>query len=379
MGQRLRAEQIYDAAIDDEAFEQLATSLAESIGARSGVLHWKDFDEETEEVSYSGYFSDDQMAAYEREFAGADLWSTAVNRPERLNRVWDCDRLLGPGEYEGGRIYNEWVRPMGDDTFHCLGGALHTERAIGEIGFHRGKGQGAFTEEDVHTVEESLVHLRRMVAVRSKLIAARRGSAIVSASLDVIGHAVLTLDPKGRLLHCNQAGETLLRRGDGLTLHRQHLRASQAGDHNALQSALDRALAPEGPQATGVLIRRRVGRPYELSILAAHAGGRRQIVAVVTDPDARNAGLQQRLRDLFELTLAEAEVAESLALGLSPDRIADLRDVSAATVHTQLKAIFSKMGCRRQSELVAMIGNLPRFQPDGEISSGSAEGLPNDA
>jgi DNA-binding CsgD family transcriptional regulator len=355
MACRLRAEDIYDAATDDAAFDQLATFLAEAVGARSGVVHWKDFREETEEVSYSGYFTDDQMAEYEREFAAADLWSTAVNLPDRLNRTWNCDLLVSPKEYENGRLYNEWIRPMGDDTFHCLGGALRTETAIGEIGFHRGRGQPAFGEEEVRTVEEALVHLRRMVAFRSKLGAERRRSLHASASLDILGHGVLTLDTGG-----------ILRRGDGLVLNGRRPVACHPADQNALQAALDRAIAPEAPEAGGVLVNRGEGRPYELSVLSASVDGHRQIIVVVTDPDSRNAGLKDRIRGLYGLTLAEAEVAELLALGWSPRRIADHRCVSTDTIHSQLKAIFSKLGCRRQSELVAMISSLPRLLPAEE-------------
>jgi DNA-binding CsgD family transcriptional regulator len=372
MPRALRTEEIYDAATDDAAFDDLACSLARAVDARSGVLHWKSFSEQTEEVSYSGYFTADQMAEYDRHFSDADLWSTAVTRSERLNHVWDCDRLVSPTEYENGRLYNEWIRPMGDDTFHCLGAALRTETAVGEIGFHRGRDQPAFDDEVVRIVEDGLGHMRRMVAIRSKLIAARRTSACASASLDVIGHAVLSLDPKGRLMHGNAAAEALLRRADGLMLQRRRLAARRPADQSALQAALDRALAPDGTEASGVLVHRAEGRPYELSVLSASVGGQRQIVVVVTDPETCNAGLRERIRGLYGLTAAEAEVAEHLALGLSPAQIADHRLVSAGTIHSQLKAIFLKLGCRRQSELVAMISSLPRLHP-------AAESAPDDS
>ena len=380
MARAIRAEEIYDAAADDAAFEQLAATFAAAVGARSGVIHWRDFREQTEEVSYSGYFSDDQMAEYERHFAGDDLWSDAVNRPERLDRVWDCGGIVAPQVYENGRIYNEWVRPMGDDTFHCLGGALRTETAAGEIGFHRGRRQPAFDEAAVRIVEDGLVHLRRMVAIRSKLIAARRLTAQASATLDVFGHGILTLDTAGRLIHCNLAGEAILRLGDGLAVHARRLVAREPCDQSALQEALDRALAPDRPEAGGVIVNRSLGRPYELSILSAVADGQRQIVVVVTDPSSGNAGLHDRIRGLYGLTPAEAEVAEMLARGWSPRRIAEHRRVSTDTIHSQLKAIFSKLGCRRQSELVAMISGLPQLlsDQDDEGRGGRSDGFATD-
>lgn len=357
-----RPEEIYDAATDDAAFEQLAATLAASIDARSAAFHWKDFREDSEEVSYSGYFSHEQMSVYERHFADADLWAAAVRQPDRVNRVWDCEQLVPSREYERARIYNEWVRPMGDDSFRAMGGALRTTTAIGEIGFHRGKGQPAFEPEAVRIVEDGLVHLRRMVAIRSKLDAAKRASASMSGSLDVIGHAVFTLDPSGRLIHCNLAGEEVLRRADGLIMLRRRLFAVHPADQTALQAAIGKAAAAREVEASSLLIQRGRGRPYELSLLSSVAGGRRQVVVVLTDPEGRDVTLPMRLRDLYGLTAAEGEVAVRLAEGASPATLADERAVTVGTIHSQLKVIFVKLGCRRQSELVAIVGNLPRLQ-----------------
>jgi DNA-binding CsgD family transcriptional regulator len=356
---------IYDAATDDEAFDQLAATFACAIEARSAVFHWKDLREETEEVSYSGYFSAGQMADYERHFADDDLWAAAVRRPERLNRIWNLDGLVAAGDYESGTLYNEWIRAMGDDSFHGMGGALRTETAFGEIGFHRGKGQGAFGEEARRVVEDSLPHLQRMLEIRCKLAAGRRRSASVSVALDLIGHGIFTLLPSGQLLHCNLAGEAVLRRGDGLALVNRRLQARRPADQAALQAALDRAIARDVCEASGVLVHRGNGRPYEISVLSAWADGGRQLILVLTDPEARNAGRADRLRDLYGLTAAEAEVTMGMADGLSPQRIALDRGVSTATVQSQIKTIFSKIGCGRQSELVSLVGNLPRIHdPD---------------
>jgi DNA-binding CsgD family transcriptional regulator len=361
MLQPFRPETIYDAATDDEAFEQLASTLAAAIGARSGVFHWKDFREATEEVSYSGYFSIESMVRYEQHFADADLWSAAVKRPERINQVWNLDALVPVGEYKSGRLYNEWIRPMGDDSFHAMGGAFRTDTAIGEIGFHRGKGQGAFDEEAVRIVKDGFSHLRRMLEIRSKLGGSRRLAQSASAALDFIGHGIITLQSTGQVLHCNLAAEAVLRRADGLTLHNGRLQARHPGDQAALHAALDRAAAPSSCHASAALIRRAEGRPYEVSIISAWVEGRRQLILVLADPDARNLGLLARLRDLYGLTPAEGEVAICVADGMTPPQIAAKRRVSIATVHSQFKTIFSKLGCGRQSEVAAMVSNLPRL------------------
>ena len=354
----VRVEEIYDAAVDDDAFGQLASRLAEAVGARSGVLHWRDPSDGAEDVSYSGYFSYTQMAAFERDFADCDLWSAAIRQQDRTNRAWNCDEFVAPAVYERSRIYNEWIRPMGDDTFHCLGASIRTPSGIGEIGFHRGKSQPAFDDDTVQAVNAILVHFQRMVVIRSKLRAAGR----TGATLDVTAHAVFTLGPQGRVLDHNAAADAMLRRDDGLMLRGDRLAARSTGDQNMLHAAIARATSAEGAEACALLVHRTEGPPYEVSVASVHkAGLGRHVVVLVTDRTARDASLESRVRNLYGLTQAEAEVAVRLTEGASVERLSTERGVAIGTVRTQIKSIAAKMGCSRQSELVANIGNLPRL------------------
>ena len=60
----------------------------------------------------------------------------------------------------------------------------------------------------------------------------------------------------------------------------------------------------------------------------------------------------------FGLTHAEAEIALSLAYGLTPREIASKRSVSIHTIRNQLKSAMSKTGSRRQTELVLAVERL---------------------
>jgi DNA-binding CsgD family transcriptional regulator len=202
-----------------------------------------------------------------------------------------------------------------------------------------------------------------MIGIRSKLLSAERARTAAVAAADVGMHAVLTLDPQRRLLHANSAGEALLSRGEGLMLRRQRLAAWLAQDQNALQAAVARAGSAEATEASALLVHRPEGAPYELSVASANTDGtRRHIIVVVTERGVRDASLHARIRTLYGLTPAEAEVAVRVAEGASLELISGERQARISTVRTQLKAITAKMGCSRQSQLVAMINSLPRFR-----------------
>ncbi|PKB20254.1 helix-turn-helix transcriptional regulator [Janthinobacterium sp. 64] len=61
------------------------------------------------------------------------------------------------------------------------------------------------------------------------------------------------------------------------------------------------------------------------------------------------------MQQLFDLTQAEALVAQALAQGTAIDRIAADTGVSINTVRTHLHHIYDKTGTARQGELIAKI------------------------
>lgn len=356
---RVRTEDIYDAVLDDEGFSRLPALLIESIGARSGVLHWRTADNDLGEISDTGYFSAEQMREYDRHFAADDLWSEAMQLPSVANRAWNCAHLIPQKIYEKSRIYNEWIRPMGDDTFYAVGAAVRADWGVGEIGFHRGKGQGPFGEEAIRTLSENLGHLHRMLNIRAQLA---KGSKIASSALNMLGQGIISLTEGGRILHLNASAEAMIGRGDGLCIVNGLLSARSIADQTALKAAIAKAAQPSGTEGSGLLVHRSGGQSYVLSIVSVNTGFTgRQILVLVTDPAARDESLPCRLRALFNLTASEAHLAMRLSEGANPGEVAQERGTSLGTIRSQLKSVSAKLGCSRQAEIVALVKNLPRL------------------
>lgn len=354
----IRTEEIYDAATDDAVFDQLAARLAAAVGARSAVLHWGQGPAQAAEISYSGYFSEEQMALYGQEFVHDDVWGAAMEG-RAVNRIWDCEAVVPDRTYERSRIFNEWIRPMGDDTFRCLGGVIRHNGTTGHIGLHRGRTQKSFDERERMAVQDCLDHIGRMFDIRRQLDRANHRGRSLQATLDLVGHAIFTLNASGRLISCNAPAEAMLRRQDALLLRQNHVRARDGQSDVALQAALRAAAAREGTQAGALFVQRERSLPYMLSVSAIWSGSERQIVLIATDPATRDASLASRLRALHGLTRAEADIVVALCDGKALEDVSHERGVALATVRTQMKAIYSKTDCRRQSELVARFARLP--------------------
>lgn len=357
-------EEIYDAATDDECLDRLALSLTHGLGARSGVVHWRSIQTGTGAISISGYFTDEQMADYDRHFADCDIWAQAFASGAVANRAWSAEQLVSSRTYERSRIYNEWIRGMGDDTFHCLGAGIRTNSLVADIGFHRARSQPMFDDATVGQLTSCLAHLERMMTIRSRIEAAEQAEASATGALNAIGYGLFTLRLDGRILHCNHAAETIVERADGLVVKAGRLAASGLADQKALLAAFERAVAPCQAEARALRIARRGGGHYELSIVSVQAGqAGRQLLVTVTDPDANDTSLAARLRTLYGLSVSEAEVAIRISEGATLAQLAEERRTAIGTIRNQTKAVAEKLGCGRQAEIVALVKSLPPLHP----------------
>ena len=74
------------------------------------------------------------------------------------------------------------------------------------------------------------------------------------------------------------------------------------------------------------------------------------------------------LRSLFDLSPAEARLAQRLACGDSVEEVAKVLHIKISTARTQLAAIFAKTDTRRQAKLVAILSRIAHL----ESASGAA-------
>ena len=359
MADQLRSEDIYDAMLDDDVFANLPGRMAEAYGARSCVLWWSN-GPAAEIMAHNGYYPDAEMQNYAQNYTAVDLWTIEGTRPQYVNRVMNCDELVSPTDYERSVFYNEWIRGMGDDTFHCLGIAVKTDWGYGFVGLHRGRTQGGFDDDHARAMKSDIVHLRRMLTMRGSIAGARQRAEDAEAVLDAVSDAFITVTRDGRIVHANAAAEAVLRRCDGLSMARGTLVARSHTADAALKRAVAAATASTQSSASAVPVPRSCGGQYNLTVSALRAGYAPGLVLIaLRDPDLVDPTLERRLAALYGLSKAEVEIATRLADGAPPSEIAELRGVSVETVRKQLKSVSDKLGCSRQREVVALVKSLP--------------------
>ncbi|MEP0772968.1 MAG: helix-turn-helix transcriptional regulator [Acidobacteriota bacterium] len=357
---------LYDAALNPELWPVTLASLAGRLAAPAALLRTGSGDRTTAGVL--------AIAGLE---PAAVLACGAVD-PTRDPLCEAAERHIGEPIRTGAEVSLELVAnsefgrlvlaPAG--LGQALGVALHAvEGAFASLWFFRPR-EAPFTDEDARTLATWLPHLLRAVQVQHRLSAAEHASAASSAALDRLALGAIMVDERAHPLMVNRLADRLLAAGDGLTVAGESLRASTPAAtgrlHAAIREVCREAAACGRTRSAGL----RLARPahavpldvivVSLSRSTAPGGGRHPAAIVfIADPERTHVTPERMLRDLYDLTPAEARLAMGLAHGRSLTAAAAHVGISRNTAHTQLSSIFAKTGTTTQTELVRLIHRGP--------------------
>jgi hypothetical protein len=310
----IRSAELYEALFDDEAFATLPERIAQAFGARSAIFGWQFDKVDAAFLAHSLHFSRESVAVYLRDFALVDEWSTAHIRHPIPNRALDLDQLAGPGTWQNGIVYNEWLRPMGDDTVHCIGIYVENSRGRGSLVMHRGKTQKPFEQATIDRLTANARDVRRMLSIRARLAAADRTHTLLHGFAEAAGPTLL-VDRDGTLRNGNQAGEELLRAGQLLQLANGRVRAAVPVAPR-LDRAIAAACARADPTAELVLLHPPGTRPVPMTAAPVTLRGR-ALAMLLLDQPARTPSVAPFLAERFGLTASEADIAQRVAEGQS--------------------------------------------------------------
>lgn len=235
---------------------------------------------------------------------------------------------------------------------------------LGQLHIHRRRDDGHYQPGERNRIAALLPHLRRAMQLRKRVDQVRLAEQVSAAALDNAALATFVVDAELTLLHANPQARSLLHHGDVLRLARGRL--VQLAPHNGaplaqlVRAAIEGAALHHRPPPHWLRIGRGAGRPPLTLTVAPLPPGRTaatpQPLALILlrDPEQVSAPVRA-LQQLFDLTPAEAGVAQALSAGAALDQVAQALLISPNTVKTHLHRIFDKTGTRRQGELIALI------------------------
>lgn len=350
------------AALGLESWNDAIFAVAGAVNARIGQIAALDrFGNEVVHV-LEGTTPDEAAGfAAERGFDPAiNPRTLALIRTRPLRSVRE-EQFATPDVIARSPIYQRLFRHM--DVPTSIGVRLDTGSDIAVAAtFQRPRSSGPTREEEARLLEALAPAMA--AAVLGGMVLGTTAQEATVAGAEALGGPALVLGGEGNVLSLSPAAEALLRRGAPFTWRRGRLGATDARSDAALRRAL--AQVQDAPEKGRVLLAFRTpGEPPVVADLCplppAGRGllsGARALLAIRRPHGADDAAAATALRDLFDLTPAEAAIALDLARGRSPRAIAQARGSRPETVRGQIKALFAKTGTHRQSELATTIAAL---------------------
>ena len=160
-----------------------------------------------------------------------------------------------------------------------------------------------------------------------------------------------------QIVSVNTAGSNYLSAGDGLYDDKGVLCAETAADTMSLRQCI-RDAVDNGGSGTLLIRRSREIRPHAVGIRACRSSGQTLALVIIQDNGQKSPAYVERVRAMYRLAPAEADIVVQLALGADLPEIAASRGVKINTIRTQMASAMVKVGVRRQAELVAAIAGL---------------------
>ncbi len=350
---------LYDAIHDEAAFAHLPTMVAQLSGGRSTTLYRFDDNWQLNDLRYC-YFSDDVIARILSDPQRLDTWGNAGFATGIVGRALALDSVLPQEQYRRSPLFNEIVRPMGDDTGHCMGIVHRLDGATLCTAIQRPFGDGAFTKAETARLESLIVDLQRIYLSRALIGDQARKIDSLNTLLDEGDEGLLLVGPKLHVIEATHHARTLIANSGLARINGGTLRFTDVKLEQRVKKAVEdtfnrRATA----QVTFTWDDPKRGAIVNLLVLPLAPGERTGCMIRVRQEDSLIRHADLWLTRHYGLTSAEVRVAEALAAGHSPEEISVQRSVSLNTVRSQVRQILQKTGCDTVTRLVVLIRTLP--------------------
>ena len=199
----------------------------------------------------------------------------------------------------------------------------------------------------------------RLLSLRDRAVAENRG---LTAALNNIDVATLSVDARGRLLFVNAAAERLLSANDGLRRSGALLGGTRLADTMRLQATIEHVIHGAGgklPPSPVVALNRKTGRPLLAAVIAVgrdpEAASDTAAVVHVFDPDSELEPVLAPVCRLYNLSAVEGRLTSLLSAGYALADAAKQMRVQEQTARSYLKQVFVKTDTNRQAELVLLM------------------------
>jgi DNA-binding CsgD family transcriptional regulator len=350
-------DRVYEAALDEDEWGGIADDIARTFDSTSTTLQIQRSDS-----AHILSMTDNVLTGlddYRSYFWQKDIWVERARTRLGPSRVGSSGDMVSDAEFQESEFYRDWCRHLG--VFYVVGALFPSGGSdVGVLGIHRPRAAGNYDAADKWCVSRFLPHVQRAMRVRYQLRRAALGRRMSLHVLERAETAIFLLGADASIVFANPLAEALMTRRAGVCCSKGRLAAADPTDAPRLTACIRAACISAGGDAAEGMMTLQRGSKRPLTVLVApfrqSLPGSPSVSAImfIRDP-CKAVSVTNGLRSLFQLTVAEARIAEALINGKSAAQIARESGARIQTVRKQIKSILAKTGTRRQADCVALI------------------------
>lgn len=364
---------IYDSVLDPDNWTSILDRIGDRTGARVLNLVVGDFYQpEVDFGAMSSVITPELLQEFQEQCA--EIETPVVLRMREFKSrefVTDSELLAGRCTYDEFPTFG-WLEARAGIRRRTSVRLSNNASWLDVLTFNYCCDRGQMSNAEREIAALFLPHFAKAVELTRPFQMLRIRFRAVLSALDRLHIGVLVVRDDCAVILKNCEAQRILEGEDGLTTDaRGLLRAVSGQDRTKLTAAISASTATsvgEGTEAGSMLSmsRSNIIEPLLLEVSPIRdreleTMGTGSALIFVIDPRNRAYVTTCGMRELFNLTAAEAEVCRLMADGFDTRGIAEHRNVEPATVRSQIKQVFQKTGVARQAELVrlALSINLP--------------------
>jgi DNA-binding CsgD family transcriptional regulator len=231
------------------------------------------------------------------------------------------------------------------------------------LGVLRAADQPPFGQAEQIAAQSFSEHLQRALQLQNYTQNLQRKTALCTEAIDGLALSMLIVDETGTILHLNASAEHLLNSQTcALSINSGRLTATHLANKNKLAAII--AKATDNPAIGGAMFLNDE-RSYQLFVTPLAPDSAvfsyyqlHKALVLIMEPRKKLSMLHLQGK-LYDFSPTELRVAEALLNGKTPELYAEEAAVKISTVRSQLANLFRKTNTSRQTELVALLSQMP--------------------
>ncbi|MEM8813006.1 MAG: helix-turn-helix transcriptional regulator, partial [Pseudomonadota bacterium] len=315
-------------------------------------------------------FDPGAVEAYQAHYASVNPYMN-FNILNNQQTIFTARDVVSVDQVIKGEFYNDWLKnqrpaPAG------IGLLLAREdNQIASICFNLTLEDEASKQDDLRALLLRISNpVRFAIEARRHAIKADKNFGSAEKLIDEFPFGVAAIGPDRRVRYMNQRLSEILEQADGLNYHQSSgLTASDPRSDADLSESLGLLNSQQDAQPFAIN-RPNKSIPYVAAVFRGHCdsspaslrrllgGVDNSALLIVVDPSVHKPAQGELLQQVFGLTAAEAKLSAALGTGADLTSFAEGNQISRYTARNQLSSALSKLGLRRQSDLVALVNRL---------------------